>query len=157
MDDMYFQTLNAYYSCIHKWLVSSRRLFASSYICWTAARRCALTPAECHPSRDPETNTWPWLSSAYFACVSEHRAGWVHRPERWQHSYVEDEKTSVEVLLLTSLIFFFFLISHFFKSPFSLCFTSHQHQVPVFVLPALLIPHPEWAAAATRVFSRRWG
>lgn len=74
MDGMYFQTLKAYYSCIHKWLVSLRRLFASSYICWMEAGSRAAIPAECHRSWDLETNNWPWRSSACFACISKHEA-----------------------------------------------------------------------------------
>lgn len=44
-------------------------------------------------------------------------------------------------------LFDFPLISHFYSLLY-LHFTSHQAQVCVFVLPALLIPHPERAAAA---------
>lgn len=45
-----------------------------------------------------------------------------------------------------SYLFDFPLISHFYFL-LHLHFTSHQLQVQVFVIPALLIPHPERAAA----------
>lgn len=45
-----------------------------------------------------------------------------------------------------SYLFDFPLISHSYSLLY-LHFTSHQPQVGVFVLPDLLIPHPEWAAA----------
>lgn len=126
------------------------KTFASSYIWWTEVGSRTSSPAECQRPWDLEimTNNWPWLFSTCFACISKHQADPPGARARMVTTFFM-WKWDSQCRGSASYLFDFPLISHFYSLLY-LHFTSHQPQVCVFVLPALLIPHPERAAAAAQ-------
>lgn len=157
MDDMYFQTLKAYYSCIHKWLVSLRRLLPAATSAERRQRAVLSTPADCHRPSDLHimTNNWPWLSSACFACISKHKVDQLGAQAWAMTTFLCGNKTAT--VKVTSLIFFP-LISHILLpalSAFHIPSTSGLCCAPCSTNSSC------WkscgSSAATRVFSWRCG
>lgn len=143
MDDMYFQTLKAYYICIHKWLVSLRRCVLpatsakwkhggaapSNYDLMIKNRPC---PVLCMFCMNYQT------SSQSSACRSSGVDGIFELRLKCQSSGS------------ASYLFYFALIS-LFHSQLYLHFTSHHPQVSGFLLSHLLICHP-WRAVGGSAF-----
>lgn len=129
---------------LHTQMISQlEETFASSYICRAEAGSRTSAPAECHTSCDLETNARPWLPRPppppphVLHVLAKGLSGdnifmWKWDSHCWGSA---------------SYLFHFPPISHFF-TPRSICISHPINLRPhVFMLRALLIPHPERAAA----------
>ncbi len=157
MDDISFQTLKAYYSCIHKWLVSLRGLLPAA-----TSAEWKQEAALWHPLNVTERKTSKEISDldlplhVLHVLASMRPIHWAHGPAWWQHFYVE--------MRWPVWRFCFFSLWFFFNLTFLLPTLSAFH-IPSTSGPCLCAlcsaNSSSWkscsSSAATRVFSRRCG